>query len=599
MAAAMHYDMAYTYRLYESSEVGIAVGWVGRCDEVATRGPIHDAERRVFLFLSGEPYCERTGTASHLANMPAEQSEAGRIIDHYGEVGPTFLKNVSGLFSGLLVDDIRNEAFLFNDRLGFERLFTYEDRDLYLFSSEAKAILAAVPEARKFDATGLAQFLVCGCTFGDASLFRGIRVLPAGTVVTFANGILKGTDRYFDRSSWESVAPVSAQEFLEELGDRLESVVAKQTTPPPSVAVSLTGGLDSRMIMSCLQSDGTIPCYTFGSMYRETFDVRVAAMVAKRCGQPHQVLVLGQEFVTAVREYLEKAVFISDGYLGLSGAAELYLNRLARAVAATRITGNYGGELLRGFRAFQSVVPRGDFLLPEMGRRIADAVQTFRAIREIKPLTFTLFHQSPSGYGRYAIERSQVTVRSPFLDDQISRCLHRKPDCVVGACDTSKFVIGRRRPDLLSIATDRGLLGRGGKLRCGTRQLYRESLFKAEYWTGHGAPHWMAAFAQFPVGRALHRLFIGRHKFLHARPLIEIGLADYLRSVLVEDHLTPLDAYVDPCRVDAMVQQHLSGKRNYWEELDKLLTMALTCRHLFQTPSPLQPNPSRSVYRLA
>ena len=125
------------------------------------------------------------------------------------------------------------------------------------------------------------------------------------------------------------------------------------------------------MIMASLDApSGTLPCYTFGSMYRDTYDVRVSRKVARQCGQPHHVLVLGEAFVRDSPDYLEKAVFISDGYLGLSGAAELYLNGLARQIAPVRITGNYGGEMLRGFRAFNSSRPRGGFLSADLARRV-------------------------------------------------------------------------------------------------------------------------------------------------------------------------------------------------------------------------------------
>ena len=46
--------------------------------------------------------------------------------------------------------------------------------------------------------------------------------------------------------------------------------------------MSLTGGLDTRMIMACRKPDpGSLPCYTFGSMFRENQDVRVARRVAR------------------------------------------------------------------------------------------------------------------------------------------------------------------------------------------------------------------------------------------------------------------------------------------------------------------------------
>ena len=91
-----------------------------------------------------------------------------------------------------------------------------------------------------------------------------------------------------------------------------------------------------------MRDPGEVPCYTFGSMYRETLDVSVGREVAARCHQPHQVLELDAGFVDGIRTVLPEAVFISDGYLGMSGAAELYLNRKARSIASARITGNWG-----------------------------------------------------------------------------------------------------------------------------------------------------------------------------------------------------------------------------------------------------------------
>jgi asparagine synthase (glutamine-hydrolysing) len=508
--------------------------------------------------------------------------ELRRIIEAYRQSPETFPAAISGLFSGIVLDRERARSLLFTDRLGMERIFVYEDEEMFAFASEAKAILAAVSQTRQLDPDGLAEFL--------RSLFRGVRVMPAGTVLELVKGRAPRARRYFDRSSWENVSPLPRGEFLAALGGALEITARKHAAAPPAVAVSLTGGLDSRMILASLDAaSGTLPCYTFGSMYRDTYDVRVGRKVASQCGQPHHILVLGEAFVRASPDYFEKAVFISDGYMGLSGAAELYLNGLARQVAPVRITGNYGGEMLRGCRAFSSSRPRGTFLSGDLARRVDEATDAFSAMDEANPLSFALFRQAPSGYGRYVIERSQVTVRSPFLDDAVARLLYRRPTSLSGN-DQSTFLIARRRPDLLSIATDRGLLGRGGPVAKKIRRIHREVLFKAEYLTGHGAPHWMTALTRRNPGQLLERSFIGRHKFLHPRPWVRDGLSGYVREVLLGPDADGLASYVDLTRVKTMFEEHVAGERNYWEELDRLLTSALACRVLLRPESrPREP----------
>ena len=61
--------------------------------------------------------------------------------------------------------------------------------------------------------------------------------------------------------------------------------------------MSLTGGLDTRMIMAWQKSEpGTFPCYTFGGMFRDCQDVTLSRRVAAACGQTHQVITVGDEF---------------------------------------------------------------------------------------------------------------------------------------------------------------------------------------------------------------------------------------------------------------------------------------------------------------
>jgi asparagine synthase (glutamine-hydrolysing) len=578
----MLYEHSYACSVKEFPGLGIQAGWVGQMEDAEVCAPTVHSRGGTSLFAAGEPYVNR-GTCS--TGRSAQPNHPRRyIIEAYEESGNVSLSDVSGLFSGFIVDERRGRSVLFTDRFGIERLFTYEDREKFVFSSEAKAILAAVPQTRNFDLAGLAEFLACGCTLGERSLFAGIAVMPGGVMFELQMGHAARRRTYFEAAAWEGLAPFPEQEYVENLAETLAGTVRTASTSPSRVAVSLTGGLDSRMVMAFLEAPtGSVPCYTFGSMYRDTYDVRVGRAVAKVCGQPHQVVVLGDKFLGAPGEYLEKAVFVSDGLLGLSGAAELYLNGLAKTVAPIRITGNYGGELLRGNRAFKCVEPKGAFLSTDVAKHMDGVRESFSVISRVRPLSFTLFWQAPSGYGRYAIERSQVTVRSPFLGESFVRLLYQNPFSFDDHGEVSAALIARRRADLLRIPTDRGLYGRGGQMATKSRRAFRELLFKGEYWTGYGAPDVMAALTHQMPGRLLESLFVGRHKFLHPRIWMRGQLGDYVREVLSAGALQTLASFFDVPAISTMLADHLSGRRNYWGEIDKLVTISLTARLLLRS----------------
>ena len=160
---------------------------------------------------------------------------------------------------------------LFNDRYGRERVFVHVSNGRIFFSSEAKAILAVAPATRKFDIVGLAELLTCGCTLGSRSPFAGIEVLDPGTVMMVEEGRVHRR-RYFGANTLEQQPPASEREFLDGFPDALRRAVNAYAGDSKRVAVSLTGGLDSRMVMASLDAPATVSSYTFGSMYRVTGD---------------------------------------------------------------------------------------------------------------------------------------------------------------------------------------------------------------------------------------------------------------------------------------------------------------------------------------
>ena len=58
---------------------------------------------------------------------------------------------------------------------------------------------------------------------------------------------------------------------------------------PGSIGMSVTGGLDTRMIMAWrTASPGSIPCYSFGGTYRDSQDVLLGKRLARAWGQTHE-----------------------------------------------------------------------------------------------------------------------------------------------------------------------------------------------------------------------------------------------------------------------------------------------------------------------
>lgn len=568
MSAAMRYESFYTETIVACEPAGACVGRVALVDDQDIDRP--EGGAAVVAVTTGDPGVSVAGQRT--------RSRAHDVVAAYHQSGEDCPSTLPGISAAFIADQARAKCLLFNDRYGRDRIFVHASGSRVFFSSEAKAILAVAPDTRNFDPIGLAELMACGCTLGQRSLFRNIEVLEGGTVLTFSGSAVTRR-RYFEAAQLENLESVSGAEFLEGFPESLRSAVNSFTSDNHQVGMSLTGGLDSRMVMASLDAaPGSVPCYTFGSMYRTTQDVAVGRQVAARCAQPHRVLELGPGFLSRAGETLDQSVYMSDGYLGLSGAAELYVNRAARLMAPARMTGNWGGELMRGVRAFKYVMPKGNFIAPDLSKQVTASAAAFSTTSS-NPLSAALFQQMPfQGYGRYAIERSQVLMRSPFLADEVVRWLYRAPAEVRASAAGAAAVIGHR-PDLLTIPTDLGFLGKKPSL---VRRASRRALIKAEYLTSHGAPDWLARLAARLPNFLVETRFLGVDKFQHFRFWMRRDLAGLLKDTLVHNYDRDLAAWFDMNRVAQMVDDQINGRANYTDAIDKILTVAVVQKTLFR-----------------
>src|SRR5581483_4456912 len=102
---------------------------------------------------------------------------------------------------------------------------------------------------------------------------------------------------------------------------------------------------------------GQLPCYTWAGTYRECADVKIARQAARLCGQPHRTIPVGAEFLSQFPHLAQRAVYISDGTMDVTGSIDLYLQQSARRIAPVRLSGVCGGEILRRLVMFKPDPP--------------------------------------------------------------------------------------------------------------------------------------------------------------------------------------------------------------------------------------------------
>lgn len=562
------------------------VAWALPKGSFADRLPIWNAARTVCLLFSGEHFpasaeYERSGAPA----AGLSQLDARWLVCLYESVGlETFFAQLNGAFCGVLVDSRNTQApqlVLFNDRHGQARLYCHENQHGTYFASEAKALFAAVPELRQLDPLGTAELLTCGCPLGTRTLFRGVSTLPPASAWSW-NPAGPSRRIYFSPTEWERQKPLLAADYQARLAEVLPRIVRRYVASSQAVALSATGGLDTRMVLAALKPPpGTLPFFTFDGMYRECADARVGRQLAAATGQVHHRLRLAPHFLSQFTELATECVRLTDGAMDVSGAANLLLNRQAREIAPIRLTGNYGGEILRRLWGLRARSPSPEPYDPGLAARFAEAEQALAPQANEHPLSAVAFRQIPSlNHGMAALESFQLTVRTPFLDRELVALAYRAPPESLGP-ETGHRFVHAQNPALARIPNDRGAVWRyrdPPSPRSRLRRAREEFLPLAEYAFDYGMPPWLARLDHiFPL--RWERLFLGRQKFVHFRIWYRRELAPQIQAVLL-DPRSLARAHVNRRGLESVVRSHIRGTANHTLTLHKLLSLELLHRTL-------------------
>ena len=582
MVEATCHGPGYVTDMWVDESLGVYVGWSARIGSFSDGMPLRNERGDVTLVFSGEEFPE-PGTAYRLKQRGHCIGEQGpSYLVHLYEEDVAFPACLNGRFHGLLVDKQRGAALLFNDRYGMHQVAYHQAKEGFYFAAEAKAILAVRTELRSVDPQSLGEVVSCGCAMKGRTLFKNVHLLPPGAAWVFRGGSLLERSSYFRPREWEDQPPLDAESYYTEIREIFSRNLSRYFNGPERIGMSLTGGLDTRMIMAWQRAaPASLPCYTFGGTYRDCRDVTIARRVASICQQPHEVITVGGDFLSRFPEYAERTVHLTDGCADVSRSVALYANEKARETAPVRMGGVYGSEILRRLRNFKPSDPVPGLYTPELLSRVDEAKETYRMLLKLHPVSFVAFSQTPQR-AVDMLEQTQVGLRFPFLDNDLVRTAFRAPNLTVAKGDAFADndvclrLIADGNPALGRIPTDRGFGGSPGVMSAASRAIL-EFTFKSEYAYDYGMPQFVARIDHVISPLRPERLFLGRHKFAHFRVWYRDPLAKYVQEILLDSRSLGRP-YLQRSGVEPLVRGHLKGDRNYTSAIHRLLSLELLHR---------------------
>ncbi len=419
------------------------------------------------------------------ADAPPTDVDIVRALYQQNPMG--FCSQLRGAWSAVVHDLRERRTLLVSDLLGSHPVYWTVTDAGFWFGPTVEGVLRSSGVERRVDPAAVADYLAYGMVFGTKTLARDISLVPPASVLRYDwdSGSIATTEyrRVADAfKPW----PGSRNEFLEALGAGFNAAVGRAAAGPARPGLSLSGGLDSRAILSAIPDTSTLSTYTLG--VRGCADEVIAQNLARQGGTRHRFLPLNESYLCEFLPNLQRMVGLTDGLYLTHGLTEIlalialdkrefdvllrgHCGELAKAslawpfhtdaqIHAMRRTPEFLDYFYSRVNYISRDVSLPDLFEPEWARLLdgqarASLEDSIRNV-DLQPADLCSYVYLQEHHRRFTVPsldlfRTRVEVRLPFADEEFLRLLFQAPPSWRDDTSIHRYITGRNAPRLLKV----------------------------------------------------------------------------------------------------------------------------------------------------
>ena len=546
----------------------------------------------IYNFLELRPELEARGVVFR------GHSDTEVMLEAFAAFGiAATVKRLIGMFAIAVWDKRERTLTLIRDRLGIKPLYWGQFGGLFVYGSELKALRACPGWEPRIDRRAVASYLRHDYIPVPHTIYEGVHHLPPGSILTLPWGGEPSIERYWDARDVVCNGirnPIAGSDA--ELTDRLEALltdaVKRRMIADVPLGAFLSGGVDSSTVVALMQkvNAGPVKTFSIGFDNDDYNEAPYAAAVARHLKTDHtELTVTSQQALDVIPKLAE---MFDEPFADSSQIPTYLVSALTRQHVTVALSGDGGDELFAGYTRYQLAerMWRGLSMLPLPARRgLAASIRTVSPDRWTRMLAGLPARLRPGAVGDKLHKFADV-LEQPDSQSVYRRLVtHWEPGSVMPGANEYDTVLSDPtvssdipnfldRMQFLDLVTylPNDILTKVDRASMAVALEARVPLID----------HRVVEFAwQLPrsakfrdgTGKWLLRQVLYRHvpKELIERPKMGFGipLGDWLRGPLRDWAEDLLDerrlveaGLLDPARVRAVWQEHLSGRRN-WQYL--------------------------------
>ncbi|OGG12840.1 asparagine synthase (glutamine-hydrolyzing) [Candidatus Gottesmanbacteria bacterium RIFCSPHIGHO2_02_FULL_39_11] len=262
--------------------------------------------------------------------------------------GENIVHELSGQFAFCIWDVKKSKLFLARDHTGIIPLYYLFNKNVFLFSSEVKGLLASGLMDREINPESIHHYLSMFTIPSPLTIFKNAHSLLSGHTLSVDDKGIR-TKKYWEIpiGTW-SQNTIRIPEAKEKLSKILTKSVIEATVSDVPIGAFLSGGIDSSTIVGIMatHTKSKIKTYSLWAEGGDAYDERkYAKLIAEKYDTDHTEFTVSEDEIIAE---LPNVIYYLDQPNG--GSLETYfISKLTAQSVKVALSGLGGDELFAGY----------------------------------------------------------------------------------------------------------------------------------------------------------------------------------------------------------------------------------------------------------
>lgn len=485
---------------------------------------------------------------------------------------------------------------IFSSALGLPPIFIFQTDDYLIFTSDIHLLRSIAHIKLSLNAEAVRDWFRIGYPLWCKTLFQNVYMMPAGTIREYDQSL-----NYSTRQAWDySPAPEPDLDLAGMIRMQKKSFrAAVNKLMLGNSFLSLTGGMDSRAILSVLIDEGkSLPACTLSGNDLKNIDALTAAMLCRQYNLKHTTIYLDETFLLNLPEYVSQASKLSGGLSGFEQAHEVYFFETLKN-KSSRISGTVANKVgrlgLQGLSYINSdlSILSPDFLGKPPVEKPGHWLMLIDGSQNMPLIQALLKYETPfSSVCNFCIGSSYMLQQTPYADrDLIKACLlntnlaNKKLNDFSKAAYRIKDLRYRFLGQPISGSFQRQIIAETGGFiaKAPINWGWRAKGGISPSGFGRGLLCFMNVLADRdnPMSKCLNFLQIGNiyeHSITKSGSWLKTALKDFTYDILGSRAIKD-SGILDNSKINQKLEEHFTGKRDNYKTIIKALDVALAHRN--------------------